>query len=116
KERSGIKHLRVPLGQEGQTPIVQRVPQRNLPAPKALAVMMCQRITKEAKVAKEKCSPAQYHLRVSGENTGSQDQRESARCEPFEALGLVLRFPKRVRIRVFQLRHRDRSPQLPGAG
>src|SRR5947208_2911240 len=78
--------------------------------------MMCQRITKEAKVAKEKCSPAQYHLRVSGENTGCQDQRESAGCEPFEALGLVRRLPKRVRIRVFQLRHRDRSPHLPGTG
>ena len=68
EERAGVKDEGVPLGQEREAAIAERVPERDFTLPETLAVMKSQRISEKPKVAKEKCSETQNDVRVSRKN------------------------------------------------
>ena len=51
EQRAGVERERVPLREEGQAEIVERIPQRHFAAPEAIAMKQRQRIAEQTKVA-----------------------------------------------------------------
>ena len=82
-QREGIQCHRIPLSQEGQPAVVQGVPERKLATPKALAMVIRQRIAEDCEVAMKKSPPADDHLGIRGENQRREQRREAPWREPF---------------------------------
>ena len=81
EQDGGIESHRVPLREKGQSGVVQRIPQRDLPLPKALFQVPGQRMTKLSVVAVKERMRAKDHVRVSHANNRQKEQDEQPRCQ-----------------------------------
>ena len=98
-QRQRVERQGVPLREEGQAGGVERIPERNLPAPETLAVEMRQRITEAPVVAVEKRVAAHDHVPEDHHHQREQHQSEAARSEPGVARPSFAREERRARRR-----------------
>ena len=81
KKRAGVQHERVPLRQERQAAVVQRIPKRHLAAPETLPMVKRQRVPKISKVPEKESCQSKDYLRKSSKNGPGQNQCHPARGE-----------------------------------
>src|SRR6267378_4064169 len=81
-KRAGIKRHRVPLSQKGETASAQRIPDRQFSAPKAVTMILRQRVSKASVVSIEKCLSAEDNRCEKRRDQQSQQQRKSRWSEP----------------------------------
>ena len=81
KKRSWVEHERIPLRQERQPAIVERIPQRDFASPETVPMVKGQGIPEVSKVTKEKRGHSKNHFRVSCKNGCPQNDCQTALAE-----------------------------------
>src|SRR5438046_2584762 len=80
-QRKRVTNQRIPLAQEGQAAVVERIPEGDFPAPETFPEILRQRVAEQAKVAINEAARVEHD---AGKNEEDEQRQSSGKARPRE--------------------------------